>query len=272
MAKTRSPPTCTLRLLSNSVPFVYGASISICPQRIHHHHYPQRRRHASTLARLHHELTSRRLPLVYDYLTPQASHLLNLTLADFLPQFPANSHPTPPTSATLPQTSRPRLLPPSHHLIYFPPAVPSSLLLPDGTDPLQSPGPPFNRRMWAGGSVHFHPLSRIQSQLLLDGARAVCVEGIRDVRVKGIEGSEDEKVFVDIERRVGRCLSDAEDEASIRARLWPETAELLGREEASGTGEEAAVVERREIVFMRDRSVEAAREAAGKAGRVVRGK
>jgi len=97
--------------------------------------------------------------------------------------------------------------------------------------------------MWAGGAVSW-PATAARAGgggLPLDGARAACLEAIRSVAVKGAPGSE--KVFVGIERRVGRLLRDDEPEHETRARLW--------RDDDADPGE-AAVVERRNIVFMRE--------------------
>ena len=203
-------------------------------------------------------LTTTRLPLIYDYLTPQPSHLLSLSLASFLPPScsPSTAYTHPAPSIPLPSTLEKIPMPIAHHLVYFPPQVPTSYLLPDGTDALHSPGPPFNRRMWAGGSVRF-----FQSPGL-DGRRAVCVEGIRDVNVKGKQG--EEKVFVGVERRVAG-VEEGEEEEGIRRRVW------AGREEEGG---DAVVVERRNLVFMRDRTgVEQEKEKEKeRAGRIVKGR
>ncbi|TKA43704.1 hypothetical protein B0A49_13311, partial [Cryomyces minteri] len=139
-------------------------------------------RYSSSYAHLNAELTSRRLPLIFDYLSPQNSHLLDVSLADYLPQ--GSSRP----SHYLPPASEANLLPFGHHLIYFPPPKTGSQLLPDGMDPDQSPGEPFVRRMWAGGHVRYNPDQTLQVRL--DGKPHVCVEGIRDVSVKGKEGDE----------------------------------------------------------------------------------
>jgi hydroxyacyl-ACP dehydratase HTD2-like protein with hotdog domain len=90
--------------------------------------------------------------------------------------------------------------------------------------------------MWAGGNV------RWKSALKVDGRRYACVEGIRDVTLKGKEG--EEKVFVGIERRIGD-VSDLTNEEEIRQKLWAEK-----EEEFAGSD----IVERRNIVFMRERS------------------
>ena len=186
-------------------------------------------------------LPSRRLPIVYDYAVPTPSHLLNVALANHLP--PAGSL-TESAQPTLPSVSNdPPLLQPAHHLIYFPPPIPAQDLLPDGTDPLQSPGPPFVRRMWAGGSVKLNNKRPIK----LSGTRFACLESIRNVSIKGNSG--EEKIFVGIERRVGSC-TEHESEDQTGSRLWEEDEEDFG----DNTG----VIERRNIVFMRERSKEQA--------------
>ncbi|KAF2238525.1 hypothetical protein EV356DRAFT_528982 [Viridothelium virens] len=206
-------------------------------------------RRSSSLSHLSTELPARRLPILYDYLSPVPTHLLNTTLADFLPpSFSTHYLPSPspsPSFQSLPPlptiTPDPTLLPPAYHLIHFPPPIPLPLLLPDGTDPLQSPGPPFHRRMWAGGSLSFNLAHSPPGTLELRGQRAACVERIIDVGVKGREG--EEKVFVGIERRVGE-VGEAETEEGVRRRLVEE-------------GEKnVACVERRNIVFMREGELE----------------
>lgn len=210
------------------------------------------RRHSSTFAHLTQSLQSRRLPPIYSDLTPASSHALGTTLSAYLPPHWTTSSPTtalPPNSVgapLLPRSAPALPLPLAHHLVYFNPVIPADKLLHDGTDPLQSPGAPFVRRMWAGGYVKF---AREGGQgPVLDGGRWVCVEGIRDVAVKGQEG--EEKVFVGIERRVGRAAEREEGEDAVRERLWAK------REEEWG---EASLIERRNIVFMRGRTTEEAK-------------
>ncbi|KAJ9642878.1 hypothetical protein H2199_004399 [Coniosporium tulheliwenetii] len=190
----------------------------------------QQRRHSS-YNHLYEELPQRRIPLIYDDLAPLNAHRLNVSLRSFLPAGWPRKRPSP-----------------AYHLVYFNPTIPSEELLPDGTDPLQSPGPPFVRRMWAGGYLRFN-LNPGVNGLKLDGKRYVCMEGIRNVQIKGKEG--DEKVFVGIERRMAP-VNQSDNEDSIREKLWRE-------EEDFG---EAVLIERRNIVFMRERTPEQLKAAA----------
>lgn len=212
------------------------------------------RNHSVLAERLQHDLTSRRIPLFYDYLHPQPSHLLNLSICDLLPTTKSTNT---PIDTTLPSITNPSLLPVGHHLIYFPPQVTLSQLLPDGTDILHTPGDPFHRRLWAGGNLRFPGPS-----LLLDGQRAVCIESIRNVTVKGREG--DEKVIVRIERRVG-AVAEGEDQQLTRDRIWAEDEALAG---------EASVIENRDLIFMRTKStteLEADQSLFDAPGRFVKG-
>ncbi|KAI9766815.1 MAG: hypothetical protein M1840_006290 [Geoglossum simile] len=205
-----------------------------------------RRRNESTLSWLQSSLKARRLPVIHDYLSPTPYHLLRLSLADFLPSLPLGNA-TPPD---LPSIDSPKSMPQGCHLVYFAPQIPESLLLPDGTDPLQSPGAPWVRRLWAGGSVKWN--SDPARTLRFCGQRAVCIESITDVVMKG--KGEAEKVFVTIERRMGEVEEGAAEE-DVRRRL---------------SGEAAAVVEKRIIAFMRERTAGQAAAAAEAQGKVLK--
>lgn len=191
---------------------------------------------SSKYAHLLTSLPKRRLPVLHDYLTPQPSYLLSITVAPFLSQAPSSGIKALPIR--LPSIRNPPRLPPAHHIAYFPSPVPTTSLLPDGTDTLHSPGPPFTRRLWAGGSIQFPAEG---SGPLLNGQRAVCVEGIRDVQIKGPE--DQEKIFVGIERRVALLTpeNEAEDDETSRSRIWTSNAEEQG---------DAVIIERRNLVFL----------------------
>lgn len=185
---------------------------------------------------LHEQLTTRRLPLTYDYLSPQPSHLLDLTLRDILRTESTSNIQDSPPSNDLPSILQPSRMPPGHHLVYFPPQVSLAQLLADGTDVLHTPGAPFTRRLWAGGAVRFPS----DTGPLLNCQRAVCVESIRDVSIKGATG--EEKIRIGIERHIFE-VEENEDEQSIKNRA------------ANSTHDESFirhVVEKRNLVFLRD--------------------
>jgi len=187
---------------------------------------------------LHQKLTSRHLPPIYDYLSPRPFHLLNLSLIEILPEAFSDSDLT----KILPSVRDQYRMPAGYHLVYFPPQVPLSALLTDGTDMLHAPGKPFNRRMWAGGRMTF-PL---HGGPLLNGQRVVCLEAIRDVTVKGRQ--EEEKVFVRVERRIAP-VEEGEDEEDTRVRLW---------KNHSNDSDNGMITERKDLVFLRDKPPEQA--------------
>lgn len=145
-------------------------------------------------------------------------------------------------------------MPSGHHLVYFPPQVTLSELLPDGTDVLHTPGEPFNRRLWAGGKITFPQLGGEAGNLLLNGQRAVCVENIDNVDVQGSEG--DEKILVTIDRRF-TSVNEHENETEIRARVASNDSEVL--------------VEKRTLFFMRDLNSEQQVDRDRKRSRFVKG-
>jgi len=220
------------------------------------------RRRVSTEAlqsSLHKKLTSRRPNTIFNYLSPTPSHLLNLSLADFLPEtcYPPGF---PTENLELPHLARHKaspssVLPQGHHLVYFSPQVPSSKLLPDGTDPLQWPGEPFVRRLWAGGALLFN--NDPNNRLGLDNRRAYCREHMPNVLVKGSQG--DEKVFVNIERQIGYCGNTSDTAGPFCGSGAGSTIEEDRQTDADAEFS-PAIVETRDIVFMREKSIAAIKE------------
>jgi hydroxyacyl-ACP dehydratase HTD2-like protein with hotdog domain len=191
------------------------------------------------------ELTSRKPNIIFDYISPTPSHLLNIALTDVLPKscypdgFLKHNNLEPPWQGRLPQ---------GHHLVYFAPQIPGNQLLADGTDPLQSPGEPFVRRMWAGGGLQFD--NSPTNQVSIGSERICCIESILDVVVKGVEP--EEKIFVTIKREIGNQdmgYSNAVDTKLTRP--W-------------------AVLETRDLVFMRQKTAAAIKEDAAAAGKVLK--
>ncbi|KAK3710573.1 hypothetical protein LTR37_010200 [Vermiconidia calcicola] len=207
---------------------------------------PVARRQQSSFSNLESEMKARKIQPIFDDLTPQPSYRLNVSLADFLP----DASPPP----VLPPTTNPETLPIPHHLIYFEPTKRASTMLADGTNPDQSPGDPFVRRMWAGGRVLYNQ----DNPFKLDASRGVCAEFIRSVTVKGKEGSE--KIFVGIERRQAKATDDemkrlgpAQTDAQEKETLEHRVRQRLWRDRESDFGP-CSIVETRNIVFMRSRS------------------
>ncbi|KAK5134825.1 hypothetical protein LTR08_006057 [Meristemomyces frigidus] len=220
-------------------------------------------RFQSTFSHLEKEMKERKIQPIFDDLTPQSSYRLDTTLADFLPAT------NPP--AVLPPTTSPSVLPIPHHLIYFEPTKPQSAMLADGTNPDQSPGDPFVRRMWAGGRVLYNQAN----PLTLDSRRAVCAEFIRSVTLKGNAG--EEKLFVGIERRVARATDDemqrlgpAQTDPQEKETLEHRVRQRLWRDSDSDYGP-CSILETRNIVFLRARSKEESAAEAKKApGKILK--
>ncbi|KAK0621399.1 hypothetical protein B0T17DRAFT_494810 [Bombardia bombarda] len=172
-------------------------------------------------------MAGRKPKLIVDTLSPTNSHLLNLALSDVVP----NKYMNP--QFPLPSDEPP--LPYGHHLVYFPLQLPTSMLMPDGTDPDHSPGDPFVRRMWAGGELTFHR----GQQLRLDNRRAVCLETLGAPVMKLGASEAQDKIFVNVRRRYGR-IRDEKD------------SDLVGMDNMlSGHADSVFIDETRSLVFMR---------------------
>lgn len=180
----------------------------------------------ATFADIKHELLSRRPETYHDHLCLRNTQLLSISLPG-LDLERKNHYAHLLTSETL------AVLPQGHHLLFFGSVHPTDFLLPDGTDLDHSPGPPFTRRVWAGGSVAFR--QGWKSKLRIASNPWVCRESITDVRLKGVPSGHEtsfeiapgpgDKIFVDIERLYA---------------LRPRTHEEI----------DPAIVERRTLCFM----------------------
>lgn len=211
-----------------------------------------------SFAEIKKDLVERRAPLIYEKLTPTNSYRLVQTVAPFLP--PAWRAAAFPYLDDIACNHSPNVtgqrshvnLPPGHHLVYFNQAVPTDELDHDGMDALQSPGSPYTRRLWAGGYVKFRNPSKSQDglnrkypgTLMLSGKEAVCVEQVRDVRIKLGRAGGEEKVYVGIERRIGPLQPATSSGSQVRQQFWTE------REEDWG---DSILIERRDLVFMREK-------------------
>ncbi|KAH7321747.1 hypothetical protein BKA65DRAFT_87906 [Rhexocercosporidium sp. MPI-PUGE-AT-0058] len=231
---------------------------------------------ASLQTNLFIDLTSRPINKTFDFISSNPWNLLNKSLADFLPpscrahDFDASDREFPKKEFVVsndPHSS----LPLGHHLVYFPPPVLDSDLLPDGTDSLHSPGPPFVKRLWAGGSLVFNQRDKFQMKRF---GNAVCAEDIADVSVKGNEGQE--KVFVTIHRRMAFLSAQIPNSGkpAYRKNNIDLDVEMNELEEIKKYGLEDigpwAIIETRDLVFLREKSKEEAREDFLRVAKVVK--
>ncbi len=224
-------------------------------------------------ASLHAELTSRPVNRIIERISPTPWHLLNITLADFLPPscyppgFDLSTLEPSCVAAQFPQNDAFQgipAVPQGHHLVYFSPQIRDGELLADGTDSLQSPGSPFVRRLWAVGSVVFNREDK--RQLKLTGHYALCGEDITDVQVKGKEG--EERVFVTVRRRIANLSGSGRNARINRTLLMAMDKEkLVGSDDFMGL---LAIQEERYLVFMRERTKEQAKEDLKKVGRIIK--
>lgn len=177
-------------------------------------------------------MLARKPQMIWDVMSPTNTTLLNIALADFIPIScqPAFYRAGGKYINYIKQNS---WLPQGHHFVYFPLQKTASKLCPDGTDPYHSPGGPFVRRMWAGGSLEFKDRFRLTS------SPVVCREIIEDVSIKGPEGQE--KIFVDVKREYRKDHD-----------LYKTALKDLPMQQG--------IAERRTLVFMRGLSKEQARE------------
>ncbi|KAH8895045.1 hypothetical protein GQ53DRAFT_839410 [Thozetella sp. PMI_491] len=195
--------------------------------------------------------------LILDSLSPTPSHLLNVSLSHQLPRpfFPAYFQPQHRVARTFRPPAPAQAVPmqTGHHLVYFPPQMDPLALMPDGTDPDHCPGPPFVRRMWAGGSVEFAP--GWEESFRLDGRQVSCVETVGPPDLKLGASEADEKLFVDVTRRY--FVGDVENKL-----------EEIAHQASSAPS--PAISEVRRLVFLRADTPERERRAARKPMRAQR--
>lgn len=216
-------------------------------------------------------LRSRKEKVIIDHLSPNNSYLFSKSLEGHIPAS-CNLAPFWPTSllddskVTNPRETRKMDMPTGHHLVYFPPQLAASQMMPDGTDADHCPGAPFTRRMWAGGSVSFprtgfawhhtgrHYRRSRPDALAFDFRTAVCVETVSgDPLIKGPPGKE--KVFVEVVRRYGgaypRSYYGGEPEKGPPFGKSADSSFLL--DAVRRAKEEPVIEEVRTLVFMRER-------------------
>ncbi|KAF2786886.1 hypothetical protein K505DRAFT_367848 [Melanomma pulvis-pyrius CBS 109.77] len=233
---------------------------SICLRRIQWLCAP-RRRFASNapldleFTQLRDEMLNRKLPDLPDIASRHQAQKLQSTLSSFVP-------PAADDFRSLGQ-----------HLIYCNAAVPSNELLPDGLDALHSPGSPYERRMWAGGSLRVdvgRHYGRGESAWRL-GRQIIGVERIKDVQMRGRAG-DDAKIFVTVERRFAKSdgvRTHVKRESGAAAIDFAIAVPDLLRQQAREDQQwgDATIVEERNLVFMKERS--AAELEAFRAGQMA---
>ncbi|KAF9695309.1 hypothetical protein EKO04_007061 [Ascochyta lentis] len=138
--------------------------------------------------------------------------------------------------------------PVAHLLTRFNAQVPSAALLPDGTDPLHSPGEPWVRRMWAGGAVELNPGLEERMHVMKLHAKVACIERIKDVRLQGEDDTA--KIFVTIERRFAMINRLTDHTGSQSRGLEPET-HLMQQVRDGVEWGDAILKEERNLVFLK---------------------
>ncbi len=96
-----------------------------------------------------------------------------------------------------------------HHLAFFHPRNPESVLRSDGTDADFCPPEPFTRRMWAGGSFTWNLQGK---DGLLVGDRVKAVTRIKDVKKHGFKEGKAPMVFV---KQVIEYTKEGSDQVAI---------------------------------------------------------
>ncbi|KAJ4353994.1 uncharacterized protein N0V89_005726 [Didymosphaeria variabile] len=192
------------------------------------------------------DMLNRELPLERDTIGHTTEKKLDNTLYSFFPEGWQTSPTTERQTTPMPYAI-------GEHLYFCNPALSDGQLLPDGTDPLHSPGGSFVRRMWAGGAV------RVDKNLYF-GANTgwalhkhiLCFERIKDVRLRG--QGDNEKIFITIERKFARYdpVFQAVQGSRDKPRRGP-SLDVALKEEMRNL-DQAFLTEDRNIVFMRERS------------------
>lgn len=198
------------------------------------------------------ELLERNIGAIQEHITSQHQYKFRQTLKEFLP--PKQAH----------RLDLGRLIVPvGQHLIWFNHTVPSDKLLPDGTDNLHSPGDPWVRRMWSGGSLRIKPAKYFHK---IDGfaidREYVAVERVKDVQLRGENDAA--KIFVTIERRFARlhdlhaAAFNSGKTSQLVAKMWDKSLhENFKSEQRDGIEWGTALLkEERTLVFLKARTTE----------------
>ncbi|EUC42618.1 hypothetical protein COCMIDRAFT_39359 [Bipolaris oryzae ATCC 44560] len=184
-----------------------------------------------------------------EHLTAPPEYKLSQTLTGFLPREFCHA-----------LGRRNLIIPFGHHLIWFNPSLPTHDLLPDGTDASHSPGGPWVRRMWAGGSVHAKPRDYFDTfRGFAAGTPMAGIEHIKHVRLHGQDDTA--KIFVTIERRFARLDALQESYRALHGSLGRATglrkiqSYLEDQLRSTDDWGNAILKEERNLVFFKERSV-----------------
>jgi hypothetical protein len=147
-------------------------------------------------------------------------------------------------------------VPMGHSLLWFNTSIPVDQLLPDGTDPLQSPGEPWVRRMWAGGNMQMRQEEYYHKQrgFNIDSDMA-CAERIKDVQLRG--QGDAAKIFVTLERRYTRweTLQKHMRPGPPSALPWDADIEAIFRRQLLNEDwADAMLKEERDLVFLKEKT------------------
>jgi hydroxyacyl-ACP dehydratase HTD2-like protein with hotdog domain len=147
----------------------------------------------------------------------------------------------------------PSTVPLGQSLLWFNTSMPADQLLPDGTDPLQSPGEPWVRRMWAGGrmKLNAHEYYRLDTGFgFAMESDIACAERIQDVEL--VEAGGRAMIFVTLERRFTRVDTLREKLRSRSASVKRFNPHELFREQLlSPDWGDAILQEERRLVFLK---------------------
>jgi hydroxyacyl-ACP dehydratase HTD2-like protein with hotdog domain len=203
---------------------------------------------AAWFTELRSEMLGRPLPSAREHLDKAIDKKLLDTLSTFLP----------PEWCQLARRAANPTIPMGHHLVWFNTSMPADKLLADGTDPLQSPGAPWTRRMWAGGQLELRGDTYFDNEKgFAANSDMVCAERIKDVRLMGQGNAE--KIFVTIERRYAR--NDALHARRVAQRgehgkrgTEPNPQALFRDQLSSEEWGDALLREERNLVFLKEKT------------------
>jgi hypothetical protein len=192
------------------------------------------------------EMLSRPVATSREHITLDTDHKLTQSLSAFLP---------PRWSRRISRNKA--VIPLGHNLVWFNTSMPVDQLLPDGTDPLQSPGEPWVRRMWAGGSMQAKGADYYDfDKGFTPDSYMLYAERIQDVRLRG--SGDAAKIFVTIERRYARTetldktlVSLREQDAGSKTSISAILREQMLRGEEWG---DAILKEERNLVFLKEKT------------------